>query len=278
VTAADPILGTARGPLDACIDGEVLRLFAAATRDRSPEVLSGTAVPPVAVVTQIWGALEASRTAPLLAELERTCRTGLHGEHDIVLRRPLVPGEPLRVLVTSHGARPVGDKVLVTLRYTALDRHDAVVVEQLWTTVYVGTGCEPVGEPPPEHAFPDAARAQPLGTWTVDVDADMPRRYAEVSGDWSAHHFDVEVARRSGFDRPFLHGLCTMALCGRAVTELVAGGDPNRVRRIAVRFASPTFVGEDLQVDLYDAGALGCAFEATSAGATVISHGRAELF
>ena len=69
-----------------------------------------------------------------------------------------------------------------------------------------------------------------------------------------------------------------MALCGRAVTELVAGDDPTRVRRIAVRFTSPTFVGEDLRVDLYDAGPLGCAFEATSAGATVISHGRAELF
>jgi acyl dehydratase len=109
------------------------------------------------------------------------------------------------------------------------------------------------------------------------VDTDMARRYAEVSGDWSAHHFDVEAARRSGVERVFLHGLCTMALCAQGVVQLVAGGDPSRVRRVAVRFASPTFLGERLDVRLYDAGPLGYAFEADSAGATVITHGRAEL-
>jgi hypothetical protein len=68
-----------------------------------------------------------------------------------------------------------------------------------------------------------------------------------------------------------------MALCARGVVDVVAGGDPDRVRRIAVRFATPTFPGEQLVVRLYDAGALGYAFEADCAGATVITHGRAEL-
>src|SRR3954470_2387147 len=80
------------------------------------------------------------------------------------------------------------------------------------------------------------------------VDADMAHRYAEVSGDWSDHHFDVDAAHRSGFERVFLHGLGTMALCAQAVVELVAGGDPERVRRVAVRFASPTFLAEQLHV------------------------------
>lgn len=105
----------------------------------------------------------------------------------------------------------------------------------------------------------------------------MARRYADVSGDWSPHHFDVDAARRSGFDRVFLHGLCTMALCAQGVVAVVADGDPDRVRRIAVRLATPTFLGEQLVLRLYDAGALGYAFEADCAGATVITHGRAEL-
>jgi hypothetical protein len=68
-----------------------------------------------------------------------------------------------------------------------------------------------------------------------------------------------------------------MALCAQGVVELAAGGDPERVRRVAVRFASPTFLGERLQVHLHDAGSLGIAFEAESAGAMVVTHGRAEL-
>ena len=56
----------------------------------------------------------------------------------------------------------------------------------------------------------------------------------------------------------------------------------SRVRRVAVRFASPTRLDADLTVDVYDASeVLGpgvYTFEATSAGATVIKHGRLELF
>ena len=84
------------------------------------------------------------------------------------------------------------------------------------------------------------------------MDLDQPQRYAEVSNDWSAHHFDLESARRAGFDHLFAHGLCTMAMCAHAVVALVADGDPSRVRRVAVRFASPTRLDEDLTVDVYE--------------------------
>jgi acyl dehydratase len=248
------------GPFDARLDGDVLAQYA-----------------PIAVVTQLWDAQEAARAALAPHAVQRDAAGGVHGEHDVVLHRPIVAGEPLRIWVERHGTRPAGRNALVILRYTIVDTHDDVVAEQWWTTVYLGTTCEATGDAPPAHAFPPEARDSPIGTWAVDVDADMPRRYAEVSGDWSAHHFDVDAARRSGFDQPFLHGLCTMALCARAVVELAAGGDPDRVRRVAVRFATPTFLDERLTVALYDAGPRTVAFEAECAGATVITNGRAEL-
>ncbi|HXY91787.1 MAG TPA: MaoC/PaaZ C-terminal domain-containing protein [Acidimicrobiia bacterium] len=271
------IVGARRGPFDACLDAGLVRRYAAATRDPSPRAQSGDAVPPVAIVTQIWEAQNRGRAAAVPEALQRAAAGGVHGEHDVLLHRPIVPGEPLHIWVEGHGARPAGRNSLVTLRYTALDTGGAVVVEQWWTTVYLGVTCDPAGDPAPEHTLPDDGRERPIGTYTTEVDADMARRYADVSGDWSGHHFDLDAARRSGFDRLFLHGLCTMALCAQGVVELVAGGDPNRVRRVAVRFATPTFLGERLHVHLYDAGTLGYAFEADSAGATVIAHGRAEV-
>jgi acyl dehydratase len=271
------VLGVRRGPFPGRLDADLLQRYAAATKDPSPQVQAGTAAAPVAIVTQIWDAQHASRPDLVSEYVQRTATGGVHGEHDVVLHRPIVPGEPLRIWVEGHGARPAGRNSLITVHYVALDAADVVVAEQWWTTVYLGTTCDPSGEPPPEHAFPDDARERPIGTYRVGVDADMARHYAEVSGDWSAHHFDLAAARQSGFDRLFLHGLCTMALCAQGVAQLVAGGDPERVRRVAVRFATPTFIGEELEVHVYDAGPLGCAFEAVSAGATVIAHGRAEL-
>jgi acyl dehydratase len=254
-----------------------LQRFAAATRDPSRRVQAGETASPVALVTQIWDAQNAGRSAIVPEELQSSSTGGVHGEHDLVLHRPIVPGEPLRIWVEGHGSRPAGRNSLVTLRYTAIDGGDEVVAEQWWTTVFLGTTCDPVGEPPPDHAFPEEARRRTVGTYVVDVDHDMARRYAEVSGDWSTHHFEVDAARRSGFERLFLHGLCTMALCAQGVVELIAESDPDRVRRIGVRFAAPTFLGEQLHVRLYDAGADGYAFEADSAGNTVITHGRAQL-
>jgi hypothetical protein len=58
--------------------------------------------------------------------------------------------------------------------------------------------------------------------------------------------------------------------------RLVAGGDPARVRRVAVRFASPAALGADLTVDVFAAGPSAYAFEASCGEATVIRHGRLE--
>jgi acyl dehydratase len=277
VTAPGVEVGGRRGPFAGCLDAEVIRRYAAATGDPSPLVRAGEAVPPVAIVTQIWEAQQAGFEGLVAPEVRASASGGVHGEHDVVLHRPIVPGEPLRTWVEGHGSRPAGRNALVTLRYETLDEHGELVAEQWWTTVLLGTTCAEAGAPPPDHAFPGAARARPLGSDRIDVDDGMARRYAEVSGDWSPHHFDPAAAAASGAPRPFLHGLCTMALCAQGAVAVVAGGDPDGVRRVAVRFASPTLVGVELTVDLHDAGAGAVAFEASAGGAKVITNGRLEL-
>ena len=271
------VIGVRLGPFAGCLDGDLLARYAAATNDPSPTARAGHAAPAAALVTQIWDAQTDGRAALVPAPLQVAAHGGVHGEHDIVLHRPITPGEPLKTWVEGHGSRPAGRNSLVVLRYTTFDAADRLVAEQWWSTVYLGVTCGEVGDRPPDHAFPPEARAHRLGTCTVEVDPDMARRYAQVSGDWSEHHFDVDAARRTGFDRPFLHGLGTMALCTQAVVATVADGDPTRVARVAVRFATPAFVGEQLRVHIYDAGLAGYAFEADSAGATVVANGRLVL-
>jgi acyl dehydratase len=179
--------------------------------------------------------------------------------------------------VHAHGTRPAGRHAAVTLRYATEGAGGERVAEQWWTTVYLGTRCAETGAAAPRHAFPEEARARPLGAHAVEVDGGMARRYAEVSGDWSPHHFDPEAARRSGADRPFLHGLCTMALCAQAVTHLAGGDDPDRIGRIAVRFAAPVPLGTSLVVAVFDAGPGAVAFEAAVGGTPVVTNGWVEL-
>ena len=250
------------GPFDATIDAGLVSGLAAAVGE--------PVVPPMLLAARLWQAQEHTRGAVVPDDIQRTATGGVHGEHDVVVHRRIEPGEPLRTWVELHGTRPAGRHAAVIVRYWTVDAADAVVAEQWWTTVYLGASCEPAGSPAPDHALPEGARV--VDTHQIDVDADMAGRYAEVSGDWSAHHFDIEAARVSGADRPFLHGLATMALCARAVVE-VTGVRAESVRRVAVRFAAPMPLGSRLDVRVVD----GSAFDASSDGVAVATNGLVEV-
>jgi acyl dehydratase len=272
------VLGNRHGPFPSVMSSEFIRAFAGATGDDNPAYRTAAVAPPTALVTQVFEA-QGAGNSDVPAEVWAAMRTGVHGEHDITLRRPIEPGEELETWVEGHGGRVVGNNTLVTIRFETVDTAGDVVAEQWWTTVLVGsTVAESVGEEPPEHAFPEDARSRPAGSAHILVDRDMPQRYGEVSGDWSPHHFDKEAAARAGSDEVFLHGLCTLALCARAVVDTVGDGDPRKVRRVAVRFARPTLLGRDLDVDLYEIRRDEFAFEAAVEGVPVVRNGRADLF
>ncbi len=210
--------------------------------------------------------------------LEGSPRGGVHGSHDVRMFRPIRVGEPLATYVERYSARPFKDNARVVTLHVTLDADEQPVVEQLWTTVLFGASCPVVGPDAPDHAFPDSSRSQPVLSTEVTADEEMTRLYAEVSQDYSAHHFDLDAARGSGFDRLFLHGLCSMGVCAEAAVEGPAGGAPERLARVAGRFSSPAFLGEPLRVEMFDAGRGAYAFEATGgSGAKVVSHGRVEL-
>ncbi|NKE56621.1 enoyl-CoA hydratase [Lentzea sp. PSKA42] len=68
-------------------------------------------------------------------------------------------------------------------------------------------------------------------------------RYAET-GDVNPMHHDPEFAARAGFDRPILHGLCTLGITvrGKDFTELHA------------RFTAPVLPGDELRIEHWPTG------------------------
>ena len=68
-------------------------------------------------------------------------------------------------------------------------------------------------------------------------------RYAGASGDFNVIHWNERVAKSVGLPNVIAHGMLTMALAGRFVTEWA--GDPGAVTEFAVRFSSPVVVPDD---------------------------------
>jgi acyl dehydratase len=265
------------GPYPGRLEPDGISAYAAATGDDTASVVSGRAVPAIFPVILVFTAVETAR-ADVPAEAWERVRGGVHGAHDIVLHRTLKPGEELTTWsqISAIRTSPAGTKVAVHLEQ--IDSDGRLAVEQWWTMVLLGLdGLPDLGVMPAEHGFPDAARANPVGSTTFYIDEQTAHRYAEVSGDWSEHHFDIEVARAAGFDFVFAHGLCTMAICTHRLLCLLGVDDPARVSRVAVRFASPTSLGCNLTVNAYGIDQHSLAFEAAANGATTITHGRLEL-
>jgi acyl dehydratase len=267
----------AHGPFPGRLDVDRVQAYALATGDATQAVLAGHAVPAVFPVILAFAAQQAAN-ADLPERVWQRARGGLHGEHDIVLHRALIPGESLETCSRVSAVRTVRAGTHVVLYIEQFDAGGRLAVEQWWTTVLLGLHeMSEFGVAPPEHRFPESAADRLLGSAVHPVDVQTAQRYAEVSGDWSAHHFDIAAARASGFDFLFAHGLCTMAICAHRMLQLVGVSDPGRVSRVAVRFASPTPLGGDLVVVAYRIEANSFAFEATCAGVKTITHGRLEL-
>ncbi len=110
-------------------------------------------------------------------------------------------------------------------------------------------------------------------------------RYAGVSGDFNVIHWNERVAREVGLPDVIAHGMLTMAVAGRVITDWV--GDPGAVLEYGVRFTRPVVVPDDgvgatLEVsgvvsDVRDDGTVVVDLTATSAGAKVLGRSRATV-
>ena len=104
--------------------------------------------------------------------------------------------------------------------------------------------CAPAATP---EAIPDRA---PDLTVDVPTNPQIALIY-RLSGDYNPIHASPAIARKAGFERPILHGLCTMGLATRALIEGVCGGAPDRLTSLYVRFSKPVFPGETIRTEIY---------------------------
>jgi acyl dehydratase len=82
-----------------------------------------------------------------------------------------------------------------------------------------------------------------LGPVTCSVTRADLVRYAGASGDFNPIHWSDRVAAEVGLPGVIAHGMYTLALAGRAVSEWAGGAD--RVVELGARFTKPVLVPDD---------------------------------
>jgi acyl dehydratase len=186
--------------------------------------------------------------------LKMDCVRLLHGEQSVEMRKPL-PAEGVvkanfRIVGVKDGGPEKGATVYLDRELS--DEAGELLCTARTTYVFRGDGgCGDFGETQPNAApLPDREPDRRLEIAT------LPRQALiyKLNGDPNPLHVDPAVARKAGFDRPILHGLCTMGLACRGLVRSYCDGDPDRLVDMFVRFASPMYPGETIRLECFEEG------------------------
>ena len=232
------------------VTADAIEKYARATNDLNERYIAHddiVASPIFPVVPAFQSFMGAAMDPELQADVMRL----VHGQEEHVLHAPIRPGDTLQVhsVLQSIDQKDSGETFTVAATET---NQDGVVVAEVLGTMFIrgggkaGAGKDASSEPEraPEVVYEE----------TTKVDEDQTHRYAEASGDHNPIHLDRSVARMAGLPGIINHGMCTMAIATKGAVDGLAGGDPTRVRRVAVRFSKPVIPGQELTTRFWKQG------------------------
>jgi acyl dehydratase len=97
-----------------------------------------------------------------------------------------------------------------------------------------------------------------------------------LSGDRNPIHIDPAFARMGGFDAPFMHGLCTYGIVGRAILRELCANDPAMFHSFQGRFADRVLYGDTIVTKIWRTGDGEAVVQGETAdGRIVLSQARA---
>lgn len=198
----------------------------------------------------------------------------VHGEQKVELHKPLPASGTFTTEGRTIGAYDKGEgKGAVIINETVWTDSQGEKVATLTSSTFArgdgGFGGPSEGAPEP-HKTPE--RKPDLSVdFTTRPDQALLYR---LNGDRNPLHSDPDVAKRAGFERPILHGLCTYGITCRAVLQAITGFDPDQILSHQARFSAPVIPGDTITVDLWRDGKE-ISFEARvqARNATVIKNG-----
>ncbi|MEH6476228.1 MAG: MaoC/PaaZ C-terminal domain-containing protein [Sneathiella sp.] len=177
----------------------------------------------------------------------------LHAEQFLTMSKPLPAKGSVKAQYDVLGITDKGPEkgAIVYYEKTLSDVETGDEISRVVTGVFCrgDGGCGNHGDTPePLQAAPQS-KPDLVVTKTIDARSALIYR---LSGDYNPLHISPQVAASAGYDRPILHGLCTMGIAGHVLLESLADGDPTRFGGYACRFSRPVFPGDTVRTEVWN--------------------------
>ena len=256
------LVGARAGPLEHVVDTRWVMAYNAGLGERSDQVH------PLFPVCYEWPVSDAIRALPLLKPIAGLL---VHAQHDLVIHRPLQPGETVSCSVRIVAAEPRSPGAFVVYRFETHDAGGKLVTVTDFGALYRGIELDRAAGEPVKDPQPLDAKLEPVGQ--IAIAATAAHVYTECARIWNPIHTDVAYARAAGLPDIILHGTATLAYTISKLLKAFKVEEP-AVRRVACRFAGMVLMPSTLSVHAaLEGGAL--QFDTRNdRGETVISRGR----
>jgi acyl dehydratase len=181
----------------------------------------------------------------------------VHGEQSIRLYGEIPVAGTVSTTSKVSGMYDKGAAALVVLEGESRHTGSGALAFTSRTALFIrgaggfGGPRNPEGDPESELVAEPLPTREPDEVVSYATRTDQALLY-RLSGDRNPLHSDPAFAKRAGFDRPILHGLCTYGFTGRALLHAVCGSDPTRFGGMRARFSKPTLPGDTLTVSVWD--------------------------
>jgi acyl dehydratase len=177
----------------------------------------------------------------------------LHGEQAIKLSRPIPPQGRLIQVGECTNIFDKGKGAVYHAKITGETEDGVRIYEARWAIFYVGAGGFG-GDPGPKAEKIDPPQGVTPDFSISDKVAQNQAAIYRLSGDLNPLHLDPEAAKRGGFDKPILHGLCTYGFATRAIVSGLLEGDVTRLKEFKARFSNPVYMGDTLTTEGWKGG------------------------
>jgi acyl dehydratase len=269
------LVGTTWGPLDWAVTPRRALAFRAVLAPDDAEALDDAAGPlamlPMQVVAPEWVLALESRADPAQTLSEDEARRGVHAVQDTRFLRPVLAGETLTVTAALTAVRSSRAGAVATTVYESRVGAELVAVS---TAVSVLRGVAVEGAETPasdDEVWPVFAptAADPI---LIVTPRGFPHLYSECAEIWNPIHTERAVALAAGLPDILIHGTALWALAG--LRSAPAG---SRITRLAARFRSPAWAGEDMLLARGEAVGAATPFRLTAPDGRLLTEGFVEV-
>ncbi|KAI0787929.1 multifunctional beta-oxidation protein [Fomes fomentarius] len=174
----------------------------------------------------------------------------LHGEQYLAIKAPIPTSGELINEARLVEVLDKGKAAAVTAIVETKDKHSGKLIFENQSTLFIrgsggfggkrtGKDCGPASA---ENALPKRKPDAVVEEKTLTTQAALYR----LSGDSNPLHILPEFAAVGGFDKPILHGLCSMGISGKHVLKTFG-----EYKDIKVRFAGVVYPGETLVTEMW---------------------------